>query len=217
MDINVKEQFEEDTKDHTIEILLNEGVYRHLKCSNNGSQVYRFDITTWPGHLCVSGDMGTYVFSRLYDMLEFFGEDKINPGYWGEKLQAQSCNGTTANSVKEFSEELFRENVKNEYDMFKESYEGDENAVGPLKELWQAIEDNVFAYMYDGEIRAYDAAMDFTWESDDGTMKFNMQYFWDYNCREYTYHYIWILHAITWAIRALPEGFKTSDTELEKT
>ena len=27
-----------------------------------------FDIVTWPGYLCYSGDMGCFVFTRLPDM-----------------------------------------------------------------------------------------------------------------------------------------------------
>ena len=217
----VKKRFEGDTDNHTMEILQDAGLYRHLKFTNNGSQCYRLDIHTWPGALCVSGDMGTYVFSRLPDMFEFFrmkdgGWNKkhvINPGYWGEKLQAVDNSHGRNNSYEEFSEELFKENVNEEYDNFCESYaDDDEEAVSEaypedtqtrqqqLESLREALDEEVIDCGYDGETRAIDAAMNFRWESDDGELKFDMCDFWDRSCTDYTFHYIWILYAIVWGI-----------------
>ena len=217
----VKKRFEGDTENHTMEILQDAGLYRHLKFTDNGSQCYRFDIHTWPGTLCIDGDMGTYVFSRLPDMFEFFRmkdgdwnkKHVINPGYWGEKLQAVDNSRGRNNSYEEFSEELFKENVKGEYDTFCEGYADDDeedvteayaeetqSRKQQLEALWEEIDDVVLPASYDGEIRAYDAAMEFRWESDDGELKFDMCDFWDHSCTDYTFHYIWILYAMVWGI-----------------
>ena len=123
-----KQRFVNDIKGHTMEVRIDNGVYRHLTFTNKGSSVYRFDIHTWPGYLCVCGVMGTYVFSRVNDMFEFFNDDidkeyAINPGYWGEKLQAADKDrGHDSNGWEEFSEEKFAANVKNEVDMVAEQY-----------------------------------------------------------------------------------------------
>ena len=217
----VKDRFIGDTDNHTMEILQDEELYRHLKFTDNGSQCYRFDIHTWPGTLCIDGDMGTYVFSRIPDMFEFFRmkdgdfnkKHVINPGYWGEKLQATDSSRGRNSSHEEFSYELFRENVKDEYDNFCEAYaDDDEEAVTEaypedtqtrkqqLESLWEALDEEVIACGYDGETRAYDAAMDFRWESDNGELKFDMQDFWDRSCSDYTFHYLWVLYAIAWGI-----------------
>jgi len=92
--------FVEDTKNHKLTIIKDDGVYRHLHCSS-GSSCYHFDIVTYPGHLCYSGDMGCFVFQRTKDMFEFFRSEsgRINPDYWGGKLEA--------GKAKEFSEECF--------------------------------------------------------------------------------------------------------------
>jgi len=199
----IKEDFKRSTKDHKMEVLMDNGLYRHLKFTNEGSQVYRFDIHTWPGFLCICQDMGTYVFSRVPDMFEFFNNDinkeyAINPHYWGEKLQAVDGN-RNAPGYEEFSQEIFEEHVWEEFKQFSDEHEGAEfkESLAALKE---ALQEKVIDMSYDGNTRAYDAAMAFDWEDDDNTMEYNMHDFWDYNCTDYTYHYIWILYAIVYGI-----------------
>lgn len=214
---DIKSDFTKNTKNHTMQVLHDEGVYRHLRFSNNGSMIYQFDLTTWPGYLCISGDMGTYVFSRVHDMFDFFimkdndfnQKNIINPGYWGEKLQAtDGCDGL---SYKEFSKEKFDASIKEEFEMFRDSYIGDDDEIPEayaedeqtvaqaMDELWEALEDDVLS-ADDNAVRCYDAATDFKWKSDDGKLEFDMQDFWEYDHTEYTFHYIWILYAIVWGI-----------------
>lgn len=84
-------KFLKNTENHTLKIEMDSGVHRSLLFSKLGSSVYHYRITTWPGHLCISGDMGTFVFCRLHDMFDFFEQGtplKINPSYWGGKLVA---------------------------------------------------------------------------------------------------------------------------------
>jgi hypothetical protein len=210
-----KDRFLEDTKNHSMEVLMDNGVYRHLSFTDNGSSDCRFDITTWPGHLCVSGDMGTFVFSRLHDMFAFFDSKidskyPINPGYWGEKIEASS--GTRGTSYKEFSFDLFKELVLSEYENFAADYE-DEDAEGltesysddkqsytqMLSELRAAIDEEVLG-CDSNDVRAFDAASEFNWQSDDGTLKFDFADFWEHDCTEYSLRYLWILYAIVWGI-----------------
>jgi len=204
-----------------MEVLKDEGVYRHLSFTKNGSRDYQFDLHTWPGYLCVSGDMGTYVFSRISDMFNFFimgdndfnSKHVINPGYWAEKLQAVNSSGTLEAGCKKFSMETFKQNVKQEYDNFCEAYlDEDDESVSEaypedtqtyqqmLEELWECIEAEVLSCDENG-VRAYDAAMDFRWQSDCGKLKFDMEDFWEYDNTEYTFHYIWILYAIVHGIK----------------
>lgn len=73
---------------HRLTILRDDGLYRHWRCQAPGTYVYGFDVITWPGHLCVAGDIGAWVFSRIEDMVEFFEGDngRVNLSYWSEKL-----------------------------------------------------------------------------------------------------------------------------------
>ena len=228
----IKECFERDTENHTCEVLQDDGVYRHLSFTNNGSQCYRFDLVTWPGHLAVSGDMGDYMFARTFDMFNFFIMDEhdfnhkhvINPGYWHEKCVAAGRDGE---GIEEFSMDTFKANVMNEYENFREQYmvdedmyddETDEHMAEAYPEDTQTLREmfNELKYELDNDVlncdengvRAYDAASDFTWQSDDGELKFDMQDFWDYSNKEFTYHYIWILYAIVWGIGVYNDGKK---------
>lgn len=94
--------------DHKMAVLFDNGLMRHLRFSN-GSFNRWFEIITWAGKLAISGDMGTFVFSRVEDMFTFFrgereGSLKINPGYWAEKCIAQDRHG-----LKTFDSDYFME------------------------------------------------------------------------------------------------------------
>ena len=96
------EQFLEDVKNHELTIVKNDGVFRHLKFSNPNDCNQYFNITTSPNYLVITGDMGSLVFSRLYDMFDFFRSDdlKINPDYWAEKIQSTSHEAQIASYSK---------------------------------------------------------------------------------------------------------------------
>ena len=151
MDENRKyalERFLSDTANHKMEVLLDNGIYRHLKFTNNGSSVYRFDLITRPGDLCVCGDMGTYVFQRVNDMFTFFrsesSELKINPDYWAEKCQASKY------ALEEYRPEIFRERIEEWMDEY-----------GLSNEARYAVADEVLSHAEYGEHEALKAAMDF--------------------------------------------------------
>lgn len=55
--------------EHTIEQRLNQGLFRSWRCKRPNSWNYGFDVTTIPGSLIVTGDMGVMVFEREADML----------------------------------------------------------------------------------------------------------------------------------------------------
>lgn len=88
------ESFMRDVATHEMTVFRDDGLYRHIRFRRPNTMRTHFDLITYPGYLCYSGDMGTYVFSRLDDMFEFFRTDRdINPGYWSEKLQAVDNHG----------------------------------------------------------------------------------------------------------------------------
>lgn len=188
MDDNTKyalERFLSDTKNHTMEILLDHGgIYRHLKFTNKGSSVYRFDLHTWPGHLCVCGDMGTYVFQRVTDMFTFFRSEsfelRINPHYWAEKCQAEGRE-----NVKRYEPDTFRKRIEEWMDDYEFS-----------DEARATVRDEVLPYADDGEHEAVKAAMDFEMDGQQGFPDF-----WECDLKEWTFHYLWICHAVVWGIQ----------------
>lgn len=71
-----EKRFLGDVAKHQMTILRDDGVNRHVRFKQPNSSNMFFDLITWPGCLCYTGDMGTYVFRRLEDMFEFFRTDR---------------------------------------------------------------------------------------------------------------------------------------------
>ena len=192
---------------HEMRIIRDDGVHRHIRFRRPETSNQWFDLITWHGTLCIDGDMGTYVFRRIEDMFEFFRTDReyalrkgnklaINPGYWSEKLQADSVFGK---GHKTFSPERFREHVKEAFDDWRESNEPDAE---DAEALWEEIEGEVLCYENDGETRAIDSALAF---DSDTAPDFNFDDAWEWRCQEYTYHFIWCCYAIAWGIQLYDE------------
>lgn len=194
MELN-EEQFLKDIAKHEMTIWNEDGIHRHLKFSQPGTNNMRFDLITWPGYLCYTGDMGTFVFSRLPDMFNFFRSDKyeqasaekrektlyVNHSYWAEKLEAvDRCDG-----VKRYTPETFEEQVRWWLKERKTS-----------KALWEAVKGEVLSCADDGEQAARQAAADFKFEGD-----YIFSDFWECDCTEYTSRYLWCCFAIVWGIQ----------------
>jgi hypothetical protein len=197
------ESFLKDVATHQLMIVRDDGLYRHLRFKRPASGCMYFDIITWPGYLCYTGDMGTYVFSRIDDMLAFFrstdAQLKINAGYWSEKVQADSIYG---NGLREFSEDRFRENLKHDFDNHFESDEPDEDAdveerakfEARKAAAWEEVEDQILS-LDSLEHDGFQAAMRFQHEG------LSFTDFWDHTFTVFTYHYIWCCFALVWGIQ----------------
>lgn len=189
---SIESRFLSDIKDHNIEIIRDDGVYRHVKARKPGTGCYGFDIITWPGWLCYTGDMGSYTFQRLEDMFEFFRmksprvtDDRlqINTGYWAEKVQAADKHG----KIEEFNADKFRSKLL-------EIIEWDGE---PKKGLREALHEEVLSAFDDGdECEARRLADQFEF---DGKTVFHD--IWDYDFRSHTHHFVWCCYAIAWTIR----------------
>lgn len=175
---NVGERFPKDIAHHQLRVIRADGVNRHLRFQEPGTYCMGFDILTWPGHLCFTGDMGTFVFSRVEDMFTFFRGDRINPSYWSEKVLAADLH----DGVDEFSPAMFRQAVMQRLDDAEAS-----------PEVRGAVVDEVLSAMHDGEHAALSAVFHF---ERDG-FRFED---WEARCRDYTYRFIWCCHALVWSI-----------------
>lgn len=185
-----EERFLKDAAQHQMEVLRDDGVNRHLRFKNPESNAYWFDIITWPGTLCVDGDMGTFVFRRLHDMFVFFRADQehydrtgradqlaINPSYWGEKLRAPAPR-----DAQEYCADSFRQHVQEALDSWKESNQPDDDE-------WTTD---------DGLIHAYNAARDFRCDEVPG---FNLEDCWEWDCGVFKFDFLWNCYAIAWGIK----------------
>lgn len=193
--------FERDIAQHQLRIIREDGVYRHIRCRRPDTWAYGFDLITWPGFLAYTGDMGEFLFARVEDMFNFFRTDGhgISYGYWAEKCKAGDRTGSQDNDgVYEFSEELFKEHVEEDYRSWLEDHPDAAeswNAKYENETLRERLEHDVLSCSNEGMIRAYDAATGF---EVDGKQVF--QDFWEHNCRDYTHRFLWCCHAIRWGI-----------------
>ncbi len=217
---DVLPRFLADTASHELRIVVDDGVHRHLQFRRPGTYCYGFDIVTWPGHLAISGDMGTAVFSRLHDMFEFFRAKPaehekacglfVDDGYWAEKCVAND------GAKQEYSARLFRDLVTR---LFKEHVEGrvdsddladpDTSAPEWVARLWQELELEVLSESEDHDAlsNAISSMSDFK-PSDPDYSDFQITDAWEYasSLQQYTFHFIWRLYAIAHAIRAYDDA-----------
>lgn len=211
VNMNAEQQFLKDVEKHQMVIIRDDGVSRHIRFKKPGTSCMYFDLITWPGCLCYTGDMGTYVFQRLEDMFEFFRTDRIyrndtnklyiNLGYWTEKLIAVDGNRSEG-KVKEFDEDKFR-CVINEY---RVQWMRDAKESGSLdkegrRELWEAVDDEVLWQLEDGGARAQHAAYDFSYRPS-GNKRYGWSFtdLFEHDFTEYTHSIVWCCYAIAYGV-----------------
>lgn len=184
----VAKDFLRDIKDHHFALVSDDGPYRHLvfRISQPTPGSSWFEIITWPNCLTINGDMGTWSFSHLKDMFAFFRSTsgRINPSYWCEKITSESRFGGPS---MVFKAEVFRENVLYQLDQHSDL------SLSRKVDIVNALQDEVFCA--ENEANAYKALADFKAED------FSFADSWEIGGRGYSYHYLWCLHAIVWAIQ----------------
>lgn len=203
-------RFLADVAEHQMEIIHEDGVHRHIRFKKPGTGCMYFDLITWPGHLCYTGDMGTYVFCRLNDMFEFFRTDReymrlrdgqtlaINPGYWGQKLLAINRSGDEGR-YREFDEEAFVRAVLKDLVRWIRSH-SHETTKDERRDLWDAVVSGVIGAESDsGGYRMQIAAYDFHHRVND-RRNFYFQDFWEHNFTDFTHGFIWCCYALAWGI-----------------
>lgn len=117
-----EEEFLRDVSNHEMLIIRDDGLYRHIRFQRPDTSSMYFDLITWPNRLCYTGDMSTYVFSRIEDMFRFFRADRqrstrddqrleINLSYWAEKVISGDRDGRD-NDIRVFSIVRARKSLK---------------------------------------------------------------------------------------------------------
>lgn len=209
-DVCTEDRFLGDVKEHEMIVIRDEGVNRHIRFKRLGTSCYYFDLITWPGCLCYTGDMGTYVFQRTEDMFEFFRMDRkhlragkrlgINIGYWTEKLIAVDGN-RGGGKVKVFDNDKFARVING----YRVRWMRDAKESGLLdkdgrRELWEAVDSDVMTALDEEGEGAIGAAYRFShrhyasgavWQFDD---------LFENDFTEYTHSIIWCLYALAWGV-----------------
>ena len=201
-----EERFLKDVERHEMLVIRDDGVSRHLRFKAPGTMCMHFDLITWPGCLCYTGDMGTYVFRRLHDMFEFFRTDRehmrlrdghtlaINPGYWGEKLEAID----RGDGYREWSPDNFKQRIRKQFEEWLSENEAMDETIADATEQF---EDEVIYEIDFGKEAAYRAACEFSFEGDTPFIDW-----WEVDTDEYAFRFMWCCYALAWGISMYDQG-----------
>jgi hypothetical protein len=96
-------------KDHVITERMRQGVFRSWRCQRPRTWSYGFDITTTPGNLIITGDLGDLIVSRVFDMLPWCRGSVDSTDYFAEKVPRSI-------ETSEFSEDRLKAWVQRELD-----------------------------------------------------------------------------------------------------
>ena len=216
IEMTTEQKFLSDVAEHQMTVIRDDGLHRHIRFKRPGTMCMHFDLITWPGYLCYTGDMGTYVFRRLDDMFEFFRTDRmgrrsghalaINRSYWAEKIEAADrCDG-----VKKFSEERFNRAVLEHLISWLRDHR-DDTTRDERRDLWDAVMFEVLGADGDsGGYRKQVAAHDFSHKVNDLVGEFYFRDFWERTVDDWTYRYVWCCYALAWGIQRYDDSKTTA-------
>lgn len=129
--------FTQDTAKHELAVLHDQGKYRHLRWAAPGTGINAVEITTIPGTLFVTGDMGSFTFHRhgTDDLLASgFFKRGASFDYWASKCEAAD----TRVGLREFSADVLKATV----DSYIEDWsDGDESVQLNLSQEAESILD----------------------------------------------------------------------------
>lgn len=106
---------------HKIEQRLNQGMFRSWRCRRDGTWAYGFDVTTIPGTLVITGDIGELIVQRADDMIAWASGSVHSIDYFAEKVPRSMQTGEFCVEVaKEFLSEL-RSDLRDTGDLDEET------------------------------------------------------------------------------------------------
>lgn len=202
MQEEVLKHFEREVNLHKLHIFKDEPGFRHLRFKTAGTSCYYFDLVTWPGYLCMTGDMGTWTFCRTEDMFEFFRskDGHINPGYWSEKLEAGSgCPRDTL--AREWDEAKFCKVLDERYQSWFEDNKPDSGAshaaANAFAERLSVVQATIDAMKQAGSYE-FEACAAYGNTRDPEDILCDI---WEHDFKKWSHHFIWACYAIAWGIQ----------------
>lgn len=184
--------FAVSTTEHQMTVLHDDGVYRHIRFAKPGTGLYHWDLVTWPGHLCIDGDLESFTFSREHDMFGFFAMDRgrINPGYWAEKITNRSIQ------TRVYSPETAKTEVVREF-LEMRRYMSDDTAPA-----WRDLRETVLdEYTIGDESLTHDALARWSFTDTGSCETWEFSDTWEWDLRDWDHHYLTACHAIAWGIQ----------------
>lgn len=188
-----EQQFLRDVENHSLEILHDQGLYRHLRFNSADVTANYFEIMTWENHLSLTGEAGSFVFSAKKDMFAFFrrgdGGITINPAYCSDKLISIDQNI----KFRHFDPQKFIDQVTLQFILWSD--QNNDLAEPTIKAVWDEIETKVIAAVAEGQAQAYQAVKNFQHDA------FQFEELLEVNTYTHNAKYLWCLYAICWGIQ----------------
>ena len=192
------ESFLKDVASHELTVNLDSGVFRDITIQRPGCSEMHYNITTRPGHLMFTGDMGDFIFQRTNDMFGFFRPQSghyINPGYWKEKVEA--------GVVSEFDLDTANSSVQGYLTNFLEDLDlSDPEDREKSKKALEAVNDFISGTQGSGEFDFWNEIN--SWDADEAG-GLDLVDFFEAPTTKSTFHYIWCCYAIVHAIKLYDE------------
>ena len=192
------ESFLKNVASHELTVNLDSGVYRDITIQRPGCSEMHYNITTRPGHLMFTGDMGDFIFQRTNDMFGFFCPQSghyINPGYWKEKVEA--------GVVSEFDLDTANSSVQGYLTNFLEDLDlSDPEDREKSKKALEAVNDFISGTQGSGEFDFWNEIN--SWDADEAG-GLDLVDFFEAPTTKSTFHYIWCCYAIVHAIKLYDE------------
>lgn len=164
---------------HKIEQRLNHGMFRSWRCKAEGTWVHGFDITTMPGTLVITGDIGELIVQRSEDMISWASGSIHSIDYFAEKVPRSMETGEFCVEVaKEFLSEL-RQDLKRDRELDDETKE-------KIAELMQILDGD--------EIADFPTELYLSGLIDGCDMP---------NLKNYTSNFLWCREALIWFLENL--------------
>jgi hypothetical protein len=203
----VAERFAEDIADHKLTIeecgpLPFRSILARRHRGDGWDSCYHFRVITYPGGLLYTGDMGTYVFQRCWDMFDWWPSkygDAFDFRYIAEKCQAaDKCD-----SIKQWSGSKAKATIDEMIAEHRDQQPAD----------WDVEEDGEWTAVVDEEY--LDQLMEVrNHVSDFSNSEYNIQEFYrllyevdglEDVCEiptpsEYSLRFVWCCHAVRWLI-----------------
>lgn len=204
-EIAAREDFARHIVGAEMRVIKDEGLHRHLHFRLPSHHTW-FDLLTWPGQLCITGDMPeALVFARTQDMFEFFHGNStpshpINPQYWAEKLLIPG----RARAVESYDEDLYLAKVREWIAEHAEAMEAEEAADFRREAEADLLNEEVLGH----EETARGALDRFTHNG------LRVHEPWEWSLKGWDWRYLWSCHAIVWGIERY-RAAGASDTKLE--
>lgn len=175
-------RFASEISNHTMTVLHEDGLYRHLVFADPKGGFYRFDLVTWPHNLMLRGDgFAVYPTEDMFDLFKGSSHNSINPGYWQEKVTAGRGD------VKSWSEDLFRTWLVEEAAAHEARFPGAVEAVSA-----QILNSDDHNLEYQGTAEYAVASFSF------GDFRLRIPAEWEQSFQDFSWEFLFACHAIIW-------------------